>query len=231
MRVDVDFEELVKRWTKGVEEWKVRRSLEVIQKAFDRFDRIGVAWSTGKDSTVNLVLVRSFDPDIPVLFGDTTQHFPETYAHRDRIAREWKLNLINVVPSVSYEEVKGDRERCCHALKTVPLLRKIEELGLEALIVGIRWSEHPARANEVYFSERQNPHHYRVHPLLHWTEEDIWSFTRAHKLPYNPLYDKGFRSIGCAPCTKPAPPGAPERAGRAQDKERIMERLRALGYY
>lgn len=224
----------VKELTKGIEEWMVRRSLEVIEKAFESFDRIGVAWSTGKDSTVNLFLARQFDKKIPVLFGDTTQHYQETYEHRDRVAQDWDLNLVNMVPDLSYEEVKGERERCCHALKTQPALKTVEQLGLEAVIVGVRWSEHPVRAKEEYFSKREGEQifsHYRIHPLLHWTEEDIWDFTKAHNLPHNPLYDKGFRSIGCAPCTKPAPPDAPERSGRAQDKEKIMKRLRALGYW
>ncbi len=225
---------MVKELSLGVEDWVVRRSLEVIDKAFKRFNKVGVAWSTGKDSTINLFLVRHFDKNIPVLFGDTTVHFKETYEHRDKIAKEWNLNLINMVPDVSYEEVKGERERCCHALKTLPALKYFERLGLDAVIVGIRWSEHPARSKEEYISKRESGReysHFRVHPLLHWTEEDIWNFTKAHNLPQNPLYDKGFRSIGCAPCTKPSPPDAPERSGRAQDKEKIMERLRALGYW
>ena len=90
----------VKELTKGIEEWMVRRSLEVIEKAFESFDRIGVAWSTGKDSTVNLFLARQFDKKIPVLFGDTTQHYQETYEHRDRVVQDWDLNLVNMVPDL-----------------------------------------------------------------------------------------------------------------------------------
>lgn len=228
----MDLEQKTKGLAKGVDEWIVRRSLEVLDRAFSRFERIGVAWSTGKDSTVNLFLTRRFDRNIPVLFGDTGVHFEETYQHRDRIAREWNLNLINMIPDVDYREVMGDRERCCHALKTLPALKTLKELGLDAIVVGVRWSEHQARAKEEYFSKREQVYpHYRVHPILHWTEEDVWNFTRGHNLPYNPLYSRGFRSIGCAPCTKPAPPDALERAGRAQDKEEIMDRLRALGYW
>jgi phosphoadenosine phosphosulfate reductase len=235
----MDLESKVKELAKGIEAWKVKTSLEVLDRAFQRFAKVGVAWSTGKDSTVNLFLTRQFDQDLPVLFGDTTVHFKETYEHRDRIAAAWGLNLVNMTPDVAYDAVKGARERCCHQLKTRPALRAFEALGLDAVVVGVRWDEHPARANERYVAERADAEgmdaewyqHARVHPILHWTEADIWGFTRAHGLPHNPLYDRGFRSVGCAPCTQPAPPDAPERSGRAQDKEEIMGRLRALGYW
>jgi len=211
---------------------KVEKSLEVIKEALQKFyPKIAVVWSTSKDSTVMLFLVRKINPNVRVLFGDTTQHFKETYDFRDSIVKEWNLNLINLIPDVSYDEVKGERERCCHHLKTVPALKAIEELGLKAVLVGIRWGEHPSRANEDYFSKRENPPHYQVHPMLHWTEQEIWRFIKMYSIPYNPLYDKGYGSIECKPCTKIAPPGAPIRFRRAKDREEIMERLRKLGYW
>jgi len=211
-------------------ELKIKKSLGIIEQAINKwYPKMGVVWSTGKDSMVMLFLARQLKPDVKVLFGDTGVHFQETYDFRDRITEEWNLNIINMVPDVEYEEVKGNRERCCHNLKTLPALKTIRELGLKAVLVGIRWSEHPVRSQEDYFSKRKN--HFRVHPMLHWTEKEIWRFIKSHNIPYNPLYDKGFRSIGCAPCTIPASPEAEERAGRARDKEEIMKRLRALGYW
>lgn len=230
----MDLEVKTKELSQGIESWKVKTSLEVLDRAFRRFAKVGVAWSTGKDSTVDLFLTRQFDLDLPVLFGDTTVHFPETYTHRDRVVEDWQLNLINMTPDVTYDEVKGLRERCCHQLKTRPALRTFQALDLDAVVVGVRWDEHPARAKERYIAERTDTEgytHARIHPILHWTEADIWGFTRAHGLPYNPLYDRGFRSVGCAPCTQPTTTDAPERSGRAQDKEEIMGRLRALGYW
>jgi len=208
---------------------KIEKSLQIIREALQSFSKVAVIWSTGKDSTVVLYLTRQLDPNIMVFFGDTTQKFKETYDFRDRMAKEWNLNLINMVPDVTYEEVKGERERCCHHLKTLPAVKFLVKFTIDAALVGIRWDEHPARANEDYFSQR--PHCCRVHPILHWTEKDIWAFIKQNKIPYNPLYDRGYRSIGCAPCTIPAPPEAPERSGRAKDKEEIMERLRSLGYW
>jgi phosphoadenosine phosphosulfate reductase len=97
-------------------------------------------------------------------------------------------------------------------------------------MVGIRWDEHPARSSETYFSPRED--HMRVHPILHFTEKDVWSYIRRNNVPYNPLYDKGYRSLGAKIDTEPvADPDAPERAGREKEKEKIMERLRELGYF
>jgi phosphoadenosine phosphosulfate reductase len=215
----------------GFEE-KVEKSKKVIKKAVERFDRVAIAWTTGKDSTALLGLAKEVfgRVPIPVLHGDTTVKFDEIYEFRDKLAEEWDLNLIIVKPEIPEGfKIAEDREKCCHLLKTIPFQKKIKELGLGAVIVGIRWDEQESRANEKYFSERED--HYRVHPILHWSEEDVWRYLKDRGIPHNPLYDKGYRSLGCKLCTRPTPIGGKERSGRAQDKEEIMERLRALGYW
>jgi phosphoadenosine phosphosulfate reductase len=124
-------------------------------------------------------------------------------------------------------KMKGEMLRI---LKIESIKKAIRENNLHALIVGIRWDEHEARSNEKYFSKRED--HIRVHPILHFTETDIWNYIRTFNVPYNPLYDKGFRSLGEKGFTKPVlNPNAPERSGRERDKEEIMKRLRALGYF
>ncbi len=101
-----------------------------------------------------------------------------------------------------------------------------------------RWDENPARSTEVFFSPRKS--HTRVHPILLWTEREVWDYTLEHGLPIHPLYAEGYRSFDGVKDSKPTDTrpaweqdleGSEERAGRAQDKERIMERLRALGYF
>jgi phosphoadenosine phosphosulfate reductase len=211
---------------------KVNKSKEILREALQRFEKIGIAWTTGKDSTAILHLIKETfgKVSMPVLHGDTTVKFKEIYDFRDKIAEQWGLNLIVVKPEIPEGfEIASDREKCCHLLKTIPMQKKIKELGLEAVIVGIRWDEQKARAYEDYFSYRKN--HCRIHPILHWTEEDVWRYTKERNVPVNPLYEKGYRSLGCEPCTKPTPEGGTERSGRSQDKEKIMERLRALGYW
>ena len=130
-----------------------------------------------------------------------------------------------------------DSEMGNHLLKTVAMKNALVEHGFDYAFVGIRWDEHPARADELFFSERQDPAHTRVHPILPFSEADIWTVMLNEKLPVHPLYAVGYRSldsIGAEPLdTRPAweqELGAGERAGREQDKEELMERLRALGY-
>ncbi len=126
-----------------------------------------------------------------------------------------------------------------HLTKTVPLNRFIVERGVRGLFTAIRRDEHPAREDEMAFSERENPTHIRIHPLLDWTERDIWDFIMGEKLPYCSLYAKGYRSLGARYNTHPVDDRPaweqdfsrlPERSGRGRRKEEIMEKLRALGY-
>lgn len=217
-------------------ETKIEKSKDVIKEAVENFgeNNIAVAWTSGKDSTVALHIVREmFNGAVPLrtVFVDTTVQFPETYSFMKRLEDGWNLNLIRATNTDALEtiEIAKDRERCCHLLKTVALEQVINEHAISALITGIRRDEQGARGNEVYFSPRET--HTRVHPILDWSEDDIWKYIRDNSVPYNPLYDTGYRSIGCKPCTKPAKEGGSERSGRSQDKEEIMERLRSLGYF
>jgi len=215
---------------------KERESKLVIAKALERFgkDKIAAAFTGGKDSLVVLHLLKQVGDGqvpIPVLHIDTSVKFKEIYEYRDKLVKEWNLNLIVTRNEQALKEIRvaQDREVCCQRLKTDALNMAIIKHGWRALITGVRWDEQEARAREKYFSPRV--HHTRIHPILHFREQDIWEYIRKYELPYCPLYDQGYRSIGCEPCTKPAKEGFPERGGRAQDKEEIMERLRALGYF
>lgn len=132
-----------------------------------------------------------------------------------------------------------DTEAGNHLLKTVATDIVIENGGYKAMMTGIRWDEQEARSDEVFFSPRENPAHMRVHPILPFKERDVWDATFKLDIPINPLYKKGYRSLGSKVSTdKPADKPAweqelektKERQGRAQDKEEIMKRLRELGY-
>jgi len=256
------------------------RSIFIIREAYFKFRKIALLWSVGKDSTTLLWLCRKAffgEVPFPVIHIDTGYKFPEIYHFRDRYAREWGLNLIIARNQEQIDQGMGPKAGpkmdCCNQLKTGPLKDVIREYHFDALLVGIRRDEHGVRAKERYFSPRdqlfrwkykdqpaelwdqyksiQEENHFRVHPLLHMTEGDIWDYIDREKIPASDLYfsrnGKRYRSIGCAPCCSPEESGASsvqaiirelsesrtsERAGRAQDKEdaHTMQRLRALGY-
>lgn len=256
------------------------RSIYIIREAYKQFKDVAMLWSVGKDSTALLWLVRkAFFGKIPfpVIHIDTGYKFPKMYEFRDKYAKEWGLNLI---VGKNKEAIKGGmcpgkgRLQCCTELKTNALKLTISKHNLKALLLGIRRDEHGIRAKERYFSPRnvefkwnykdQPPElwdqfktksddqtHIRVHPLLHWTELDIWLYVKREGMPVTDLYfaknGKRYRSIGCVPCCRPIDSNAStideiieelktttvsERSGRAQDKEKayMMQKLRALGY-
>ncbi len=256
------------------------QSIFVIREAYARYRNTGLLWSTGKDSTALLWICRkAFFGKIPfpVVHIDTSYKFKEIYEFRDRWAAEWGLDLI-VIQNTEALSSGMNKERgvlnCCGALKTEGLKSVVEKYGFRALFLAIRRDEHGVRAKERYFSPRtedfkwdyrhQPPElwdfykqkvsqdrHLRIHPMLHWTELDIWRYTRSEKIPVVPLYfaknGRRYRSIGCAPCTAPIESRAgdihkiikelestreAERSGRAQDKENeyTMQKLRSLGY-
>ena len=257
------------------------RSIYVIREAYKQFKRVCLLWSIGKDSTALLWLCRkAFYGKIPfpVMHIDTTFKFPEMYTFRDEYAREYELKLLvekndeALKKGISYKT--HDSLTVCTELKTNALKQAIVKHKFRALFVGIRRDEHGIRAKERYFSPRnedfkwdyknqppelwdqfkakaEEKDHIRVHPLLHWTELDIWEYIKREGIPINELYfakdGQRYRSLGCMPITKPVKSNADdvdkiieeirtsktsERSGRAQDKEEAnaMQKLRALGY-
>lgn len=256
------------------------QSIYILREAFNRIDRLAMLWSIGKDSNVMLWLARKAffgHVPFPVVHVDTGFKLPEMIAFRDRVAREWKLPLIiggNDEARRAGIGPQTGRVACCTALKTEGLKAVIHAHGFTGLIAGIRRDEEGTRAKERVFSPRneaaewdcrdQPPEfwdqfktefapgtHLRVHPLLHWTELDIWRYIQREGIPVVELYfargGRRYRSLGCAPCTTPVPSTASsvdeiveelettrvaERSGRAQDQEAedAFERLRAAGY-
>lgn len=126
-----------------------------------------------------------------------------------------------------------------HLLKTVPMNRAIRDNGFDCVFTGIRWDEDEARSRERFVSPRSDPAHVRIHPILHFSEPEVWTETLRLGLPRHSLYAQGYRSfdgkfdsrrVGDVPAWEQDFDRVPERMGRAQDKEQIMERLRELGY-
>ena len=126
-----------------------------------------------------------------------------------------------------------------HLMKTVAMNVFIEDNGIQAVATAIRWDEQTAREKEVYFSPRVNPPHTRIQAILHFKERDVWDTIHKYEIPFCELYKYGYRSLGAKgttlknsdiPAWQQDLENTPERAGRGQNKEAVMEKLRALGY-
>jgi phosphoadenosine phosphosulfate reductase len=222
-------------------EWKLKKSKEILSDVFRQWniEDIAVSWTGGKDSTVVLHLIRQILPSfssLPVMFNDSTIEFTEIYEFVRKIKKTWNLNLHWVKHSdddlLRYKKskIREEKMEVMRIAKIHAINAFVKKNHVHALISGIRWDEHPARSNETYFSTRKD--HVRIHPILHFTLDDIWSYIRLHDVPYVDLYDKGYKSLGEKPFTKPVHDAdAPERAGRESTKEKVMTRLRKLGYW
>ena len=282
------------------------KSVYILRESFRDFKSLCMLWSIGKDSTVLLWLARkAFFGHVPIPLVHIDTHFkiPAMIEYRDRVALEWKLNMIYgenteaLKNNETFPAGKVDRITCCKNLKSIalkhtisgewPRYRMDHKSGKYLLdtnrepytgvIVGARADEEGSRSKERYFSPRdkqsdwdvgdQPPElwnqfktdfapgtHVRIHPLLDWTELNIWEYIERENIPIIDLYfDKGtgkrYRSLGCAPCTGAVESKArnvadiiqelksgkfrnvAERAGRAQDKEDGgLETLRKEGY-
>lgn len=255
-------------------------SIYIIREAYYHFKNLAMLWSIGKDSTVMLWLVRKAfmgHCPIPLVHIDTTYKIPEMIEYRDTKAKEWGVKLIvgkNEKALAEGMNPEQGRIKCCESLKTFGLKEIMKEHKFNALMLGIRRDEEGTRAKERFFSPRdkefewnfkeQPPElweqfqtefdskvHIRVHPILQWTELDVWLYIKQEKIPIIDLYfakeGKRFRSLGCKPCTYPIESNATtidqiideltntqisERAGRAQDLEDTyaMQKLRVKGY-
>jgi phosphoadenosine phosphosulfate reductase len=221
---------------------KVEKSLEILREAKENYYNIGIGFSGGSDSLVLLHLaLQVFPKSIPVLFSDTQHDHQETYDFIRKVLKEWGITNFHTFKAEN-DKVKEFTEKyglmtpeftevCCEFHKIEPMRRGVAFLKLDALITGIRGVEHEERAKEKLFSPRVTPKHMRVHPILFWRPEDVREYIKKNNIECNPLYARGYTSLGCMECTSlNTDPNAHERAGRGIARETIMEKLRALGY-
>ena len=168
-------------------------------------------------------LLRKRLPKIPVLFLDTGYHFSETYAYRDRMTKAWDLNLQNLAAKQSVAEQEAqfgilnqtDPGRCCQLRKVEPLFSALE--NYDVWFTGLRREQSPTRKNLKVVEHHQLPSGkmlLKVSPLAAWTWDQVWNYTSEHAIEHLPLYDFGYPSIGCEPCTAIPAAGADARSGR-----------------
>jgi len=168
-------------------------------------------------------LALELDPSIPVLFLDTGYHFKETYEYRDRIAHDWNLNLINLLPEKTVAEQEAEHgllyrsapDRCCRLRKVEPLFKAVA--NYRVWLTGLRREQARSRAaleESALFTLPGGKQVLKLAPLANWTTRDVYYACQQFEIPLLPLYDQGYSSIGCEPCTTlPTDPNDP-RSGR-----------------
>jgi phosphoadenosine phosphosulfate reductase len=183
--------------------------------------RTALVSSFGAESVVLLHMAAVVDPALPVVFLETGKHFPETLAYRDRLVRDLGLRDVRAVRPDRLALLQNDRhgrlfaedpDLCCHIRKTEPLEDALR--GFAAWITGRKRFQGGLRADLPVIETEPSTGRLKLNPLASWSAERLEAYRAAHGLPPHPLMGEGYRSIGCAPCTRPVRPGESPRAGR-----------------
>lgn len=198
---------------------------EIIRWAVETYGRgLGLMTALGYSGIVLLDLVRQHIDPVDAYFIDTGRHFPETLELKLRIEKEWGVEFTVLRPELKGrddDEVTAEcvgADACCRLRKVEPLLRVLDEKS--AWLSALRRDQAPTRAAIRAFGIDARGSA-KIYPLAGWTRADCWRYIRRRKLPYNPLHDRGYLSIGCAPCTRPTTSGEHERDGRWSDSQKI----------
>lgn len=203
---------------------KIEEASKLIREVSENHAESGcVTCSFQTECMVLVDLVIAERPSIPVLFLETGYHFPETYAYRDQMTARMRLNLVNLASRMSVAGQESQfgilnqtaPDRCCGMRKVEPLFRGLEEYGV--WFTALRREQSPTRANLQPVDQFKLPtgkQLWKISPLASWTNADVWAYLKQRQIPVLPLYDRGYTSIGCEPCT--ALPADPEnlRSGR-----------------
>ena len=210
------------------EELEALSAEELIAWAHAEFGaRLCLTCSWQKQSSVLVHMVATLGLELRVVELDTHLFFRESYETRERLVERYGLELqrpelISIAEQHAREGPnlwERDADRCCHIRKVEPLIHALEPF--DAWISGIRREQSPSRADtpKVVWSDRYEV--FKIHPLADWSEREVWAYILANEIPYNPLHDAGYRSIGCIPCTRPTTPDEEERAGRWAGSDKL----------
>ncbi|MGO8734172.1 MAG: phosphoadenylyl-sulfate reductase [Terriglobia bacterium] len=212
-----------------IEEIKLRQAeaetwsaAELVDFGLQRFSpKIAIASSFGAEDVVLIDLAAQIRPDFRVFTLDTDFLFPETYALIDDLERRLHIKVERTRPRLTPEEQaqefgaalwSREPDQCCNIRKVEPLTKKLGDL--DAWITGIRRDQAPTRANARKLDWDAKFGLVKINPLADWTWEQVWDYIRSHQVPYNPLHDQSYPSIGCTYCTRPVQAGEDPRAGR-----------------
>ncbi len=199
---------------------------EIVRWALEdsRLDRIAVASAFQADGTCVIHMATLVRPDVPILFLETGFHFAETLAYKEHLTDLLGLSVVELVGEHTVESqgralgprlFERDPTLCCEINKVRPMFEALR--GLDAWITAFRRDSSPTRTTAPIVDRYElEPGRFivKVNPVANWTRRDTWAYLNENDLPHNPLYDLGYASIGCAPCTRMRLAGEPERAGR-----------------
>jgi phosphoadenosine phosphosulfate reductase len=200
---------------------------EILAWAWERFGaRAAIGTSFQGAGLVMMHLAKQNQLPFPVFTLDTGLLFPETVTLKERLENFFAFKIESLVPDLTVEEQadingpelwKHNPDLCCTIRKVLPLRDKLAELN--CWITGLRRQQSDARARvgilEVYaFDEATGRDIVKLNPMANWTRDEVWQYLRKHKIPYNPLHDQGYHSIGCQVCTTRSASAQNERAGR-----------------
>jgi len=209
---------------------KIQDAQQLITSELAKKGAACITSSFQAECVVLVHMLKDQRPDIPVLFLETGYHFPETLAYRDQMTRDWKLNLVNLEAKQSVKDQEAlfgilnqtEPSKCCGLRKVEPLFAGLA--NYDTWFTALRREQSPTRANlqEVEpFKLRAGKTLEKVSPLAAWTNKDVWQYLSRYEIPALSLYDQGYTSIGCQPCTVlPFDPANP-RSGRWQGKQKL----------
>jgi phosphoadenosine phosphosulfate reductase len=204
------------------DELEERSAEDVLRVAVELFHpRLVLTCSWQKQSSVLVHMISEIEPDVRVVEFDTGLLFPETHRTRDKLIERYPVQFERIEPALTVDEQAAEHgpelwtrepDRCCAMRKVAPLEQALE--GMDAWITGIRREQSTTRENarKIEIDARRGV--VKVQPLADWTNRDVWRYIWKHSIPYNPLHDHGFPSIGCMPCTHAVSDASDERAGR-----------------
>jgi phosphoadenosine phosphosulfate reductase len=208
------------------ERFEDARPADIVEWAVAESGLVGVALASAfqAEGTCVMHMATRVRPDVPVLFLETGFHFAETLTFKRELTERLGLNVVELRGTYTpqtQQEAFGPRlferapERCCEINKVQPMLEALR--GREGWVTAFRRDSSPTRANAPIVDRYElEPGRWivKVNPVATWTRRDTWAYLKEHGLPHNPLYDLGYASIGCAPCTRMPFPGEHEREGR-----------------
>jgi phosphoadenosine phosphosulfate reductase len=211
--------EAVQRVLHLAEQWSAQDLLRWVSATFGR--EAEIASGFGAEGVVLIDIAAQVQPNVRVFTLDTEFLFPESYALMERVERRYGIAIERIKPELSSEDQEllhgpalwgHNPEACCNLRKVEPLRRKLSQL--RAWITSIRRDQTPARASAPKAEWDEKFGLVKVNPLADWTNERVWQYIREHNVPYNPLHDQSYPSIGCRHCTRSIRPGEGPRAGR-----------------